>query len=139
MVWKKCAVAVLVLLMGSSVLADEDDASVLAGSEWRPVQLLDLQLDADAEAFIQFGGDGKVTGHGGCNRFFGSFERDGSTLSIGQLARTLMACPEPLMELEGAMMNVLGAARSYKRDRVDLVLFDEDGQEIGVFVQTDAD
>lgn len=42
-----------------------------------------------------FRDDGRVTGSGGCNRYFGPYERAGEAIRIGPLAGTRMACPEP--------------------------------------------
>lgn len=114
-------------------------APELAGSEWRPVQIGELQVDPDLEVFVQFRGEGELSGHGGCNRFFGPWQTEGDTIRIGPLASTRMACPDPQMELEAALFGALEAARSYRRERVDLTLFDADGGELARFAQTDAD
>ena len=36
--------------------------------------------------------DGRASGFSGCNRFTGSYTRDGDTLTVGHLAGTMMAC-----------------------------------------------
>lgn len=47
------------------------------------------------EVGATFRHDGRVTGAGGCNRYFGPYERAGGAIRIGPLASTRMACPEP--------------------------------------------
>ena len=125
-----------ILLLSSSVAADE---AVLAGSEWRPVEIGELSLPDDVDAFVQFRGEGELGGFGGCNRFFGTWQAENHVITIGPLGATRMACPPPLMEHEAALLGALEAARRFERDRIDLRLFDEGGTELARFAQTDAD
>ena len=78
------------LLAGGTVLADG-----LAGSEWRPVQLGEHAVADAASLFVRFEAEGRVAGHGGCNRFFGAYQIADGRISIGPLGATRMACPEP--------------------------------------------
>jgi heat shock protein HslJ len=122
------------LLIGGTVLADG-----LAGSEWRPVQLGEQAVVDTVSLFVRFEAEGRVAGHGGCNRFFGSYQITGERISIGPLGATRMACPEPVMDLEMAFFSALEQARGFTRDRARLVLADEQGNTSGVFQQTDWD
>ena len=51
--------------------------------------------------------DGRAAGFSGCNRFTGGFKRDGDTLTVGPLAGTMMACPEPGMVIEKGFLDGL--------------------------------
>ena len=51
--------------------------------------------------------DGRASGFSGCNRFTGGFRRDGDTLTVGPLAGTMMACPEPRMAAEKSFLDAL--------------------------------
>jgi len=51
--------------------------------------------------------ENRVTGHGGCNRFFGGFTMDGEKLVFTGLGSTMMACPTG-METEQAFLLALG-------------------------------
>ncbi len=124
------------LVLSSGVAAEEP---TLAGSEWRPVALGELTLPEDVDVFVQFRGEGELGGFGGCNRFFGTWQVDGDAITIGPLGATRMACPPPLMEHEAALFAALEAASGFERDRIDLRLFDEEGNELARFAQTDAD
>jgi heat shock protein HslJ len=88
-----------------------------------------VSLVAATEITARFGDDGRVTGSGGCNRFFGPYEVDGGRLAIGPVASTRMACPEPegVGEQEAAFFAALErvATWSIREDR--LQLRDEDG------------
>jgi len=60
----------------------------------------------------------RAAGFSGCNRFFGSYQREGnpthgSPLSFGQLAGTMMACPEG-GELERTFLQVLSQVNAFR-------------------------
>ena len=63
---------------------------------------------------ITFTDDGMVFGDAGCNRFTGSYTTDGSSITIGPLATTLMACEQPVMDAEQTFLVRLQAAVSYR-------------------------
>jgi heat shock protein HslJ len=68
--------------------------------------------------------DGRVTGSGGCNRYFGPYERAGGAIRIGPLAGTRMACPEPpgAAEQEAAFLAAMERATTWSigADRLEL-------------------
>lgn len=77
---------------GSGISLDEP----IEGPAWRLVQLGDEPIAPGSEAQLQFDrSSGRVSGSGGCNRISGTFARSGSTLKIGQMASTRMACLDP--------------------------------------------
>ncbi|MGI9221139.1 MAG: META domain-containing protein [Woeseiaceae bacterium] len=98
----------------------------LAGTSW---QIDDIDgggvIDASNVTLV-FPEDGKVVGSAGCNRYFGSVQVDGSTVSFGEAGATMMACPEELMNQERRFFDAIG---SIVRGEVDsdgrLMLFDE--------------
>lgn len=124
-----------IVLLGLMVPAAAAD---LAGSEWRPVAIGQVAWPG-SEAFVRFEGDGRLTGHGGCNGFFGTYRLDGDTIAIGPLASTRKACPEPVMSDEGALLSALEAARGFARDGTELTLTNEAGEPTASVVQTDWD
>ncbi len=65
--------------------------------------------------------DGTVAGGAGCNNYNGSYEVDGSSMTIGPLASTQMFC-EGAMDQEFAYLTLLGSADSYKVSGNDLTL-----------------
>ncbi len=81
------------------------------------------------EVSAMFGDDGRVTGSGGCNRFFGPCALDGEAVSIGPLASTRMACLEPqgVGEQETAFLAALERAVSWSIREGRLQLRDADG------------
>jgi len=63
---------------------------------------------------ITFTSDGKVSGDAGCNRFVGGYTTDGTSITIGPLATTLMACEQPVMDAEATFLVRLQAAVSFQ-------------------------
>src|SRR5690606_5307243 len=73
---------------------------------------------------IGFPADGKASGFAGCNRFSGTFESQGTSLSFGPVATTRMACasPDGIMEQEQAFLKAL--------ETVSIVRFEGDRLEL---------
>lgn len=58
-------------------------------------------------ANISFAAD-RISGTAGCNRLMGGYKVDGQSLSLSGIATTRMACPQPQMEQERAVIDILG-------------------------------
>ena len=106
------------------------EPSQLIGPIWRSTHLGEMRMDDDTAAFIQFGGDGEISGNAGCNRFFGNWGLSAGILELGQLGVTRMACPEPANSLEIAFLEQIGTVRSAARAGNKLVLRDQAGQPV---------
>jgi heat shock protein HslJ len=90
------------------------------------------QVPAGVTVTAQFD-DGTVSGTGGCNRYSAGYEVDGSSLTIGPPAATLIACEEPQGSVEQAFFIALGETASYSTDESSLTLSDGDGEPLLVF------
>ncbi len=85
--------------------AAQTPATPLEGTSWRLVNLpghapaalagLKRGLSARFEA-------GRITGFAGCNAFTGPYTLKEDRLTVGVLAGTMMACPDPAMSIERA-------------------------------------
>ncbi len=95
-----------------------------AGADGAQVNVL-----PDSEANLTFA-DGQVSGTAGCNRFFGGYETDGGSLTIGQMGSTMMACPDDLMAQEAAVLAALGTVETYTISDGQLLLRDAAGQSV---------
>src|SRR5699024_1699961 len=51
--------------------------------------------------------DGRASGNGGCNSYFGSYDLQGQDLDIGQVGSTMMACAGAAGETERAYFDNL--------------------------------
>jgi hypothetical protein len=72
---------------------------------------------------ITFAKDGTVFGDSGCNRFTGGYKVKGDRITIGPLASTMMACPQPQMDAEASFLFKLQAAVSYSATKKVLKIF----------------
>jgi heat shock protein HslJ len=54
-----------------------------------------------------------VSGFAGCNTFTGTFTTDGSTLTLGPLATTRMACERPASAVEATYLEALAGVTSW--------------------------
>ena len=61
-------------------------------------------------------------GFGGCNRFFGSYETSGHSLTFSAMGATRMACPEGMDEEQG-LFTALGSTTRYEIHGSKLLLF----------------
>ncbi len=135
-----CPILACVLILTVAITSAPAAAQQLASSEWRPTNIGDIEVPAGSQMFVRFGGEGKLEGHSGCNRFFGTFKTAGDGFEIGPLGVTRMACSEPaVMEREVRFLEAFQNARRFLRDRIDLSLIDNAGNSVVRLIQTDAD
>ena len=74
--------------------------------------------------------EGRVSGTTGCNRFSGTYRVDGSSVSIGWLATTRMACLPPRDAVERAMTAALETTAGYTVTGDALELTNADGATV---------
>jgi heat shock protein HslJ len=129
---KKATLFGLVLAVGTACMAMSAE---LAGSEWRPNFVSTSDLPAGAQMIVHFDPEGRISGNGGCNQFFGSYTVSGNTIRIGPLVSTRKGCPGLLLA-ETAFFATLEAAKSFAQDGDNLVLFDASGTKLAQFERT---
>ena len=118
--------ALAALMIAASPASAHEDR--LAGGEWV------LDGSGARPPVLRFEA-GRVSGTGGCNRFGGSYESDGATLSFSPLAATRMACPGEAMKTEQAFFDMLGKVKAMKLEGDRLDLLDGEGKVIGRFAR----
>jgi heat shock protein HslJ len=123
--------AALVLL---AACGGGDDEQSLDGTTW----VLETIDDGDAstpvlpdtEPTLVFDGT-SVSGSDGCNNLSGTVTvGPDDAISFGQMAGTLMACPEPIMDQAAIINETLAAAETYEINDTTLMLSSEDRQLI---------
>lgn len=125
-----CTVALLAMPLASACAGSESE---LEGGAWALVTLGGQPALTGSGASLTFGEDGALTGSTGCNLFSGSWERDGSSLTLVPGALTRRACPDPVMVQEQQFLAALEQTGQYRRDDDRLTLEDEQGRELAVF------
>ena len=99
-----------------------DPASLLTGAEWTLTDIGGETPVEGAEAVLGFGPQDRAYGSTGCNRFMGGYTLTGEGLSMGQMGVTMMACPDPLMAQERAVLDALAAVTRFDIDESGVLL-----------------
>jgi heat shock protein HslJ len=127
------SLALVPLVVLAAACADEPSAPgedvELEGVTWilgeSSIDALVDEAPGDARVTLRLEG-GEAGGTAACNLYGGTYEvGDDGAISIGVDGMTEMACDEPLMALETAFVDALGAAASYGFEGEDLVLAGE--------------
>jgi putative lipoprotein len=87
-----------------------DEPRSVAGTSWRTETIMGHPVIDNSASTITFEAAGRVTGRGGCNRYFGTAAIEDERLSFGPLGATKMACPPALMDQERRFFGVLARA-----------------------------
>lgn len=121
--------AVVLGLSACSLVNDVTDelAARLYGRTWIAEEVGGQPVPGGIEPSLLVESDGKVTGHAGCNGYFGSVIIAGEAMSFGNLGATRMACAEPAMSQEDRLLDALDSTRGYRLQDGDLVLLDGSG------------
>lgn len=97
----------------------------LEGTEWILDQEASRFANATSAAVVtaQFGADGRLTGNGGCNDYFTSYEVDGSALTVSaKIGSTRRLCADLIGGVESAYFARLPKAKSYAIDGRELTI-----------------
>ncbi|MEI7434154.1 MAG: META domain-containing protein [Methanomicrobiales archaeon] len=117
--------------------AVKNPATVLPGTEWQLSSYSDGTTVVSGQDIrtitMKFNDAGNLSGFGGVNSYFGSYTLDGEAISIGPLASTKMAGPEPLMTLESTYLNLLNSVTGVTIAGDSLSLADNEGNIVVTF------
>jgi heat shock protein HslJ len=80
----------------------------------------------DSEAGLTFNEDGTVAGNSGCNGFGGNYTVEGDRVTFSEIVSTLMACDEPIMSQEEAVLKVMTDSAAYTVEGNTLTLTNND-------------
>jgi heat shock protein HslJ len=105
-------------------------SSDLAGTRWHVSAIVGDGPGQVRQARVEFAPEDRISGSGGCNRFFGVYEAAGGAIDVRALGRTEMACETPLMEQEEIILAVLDKAERYELQGDQLVITADDGRRL---------
>ena len=110
-----CVGLLLILLISCSKNKEDPEAfGDIRGVSW---QLSDIGYDAvdnNILTTLVFGDNNKISGNGGCNNYFGTYELYTNGLAISNIGSTKKLCSEAIMEQEITYLEVLSKAKSIK-------------------------
>ena len=118
-------------MMGCNAM-DSDDQSLNVLGEWRIAYIGERPVIEDSPATISFEQDGRFGGNASCNRYFGSYTLQDSSLKIGEhMGSTRMMCAEQvLMEQEDLFFETLPMAATVHNEDGQLVIRNKDGKQV---------
>lgn len=102
---------------GNALAALEPATAATIIGEWRLAEIVlgDAVAAIASEATVVFGEDGSLTGSTGCNTLMGDFAVDGSSIKVGPVATTKMACKDPVAaQAETALLTALEQATQWQ-------------------------
>jgi heat shock protein HslJ len=98
---------------------------------WKIVQARTEPILDTRRTRLDLGADGRLSGHTSCNTMSGDYALDGSSIRIGRIVTTRMACGPTALEQEDRILSALEAAKTIKvRDDGLLEIRDEDGRGV---------
>jgi heat shock protein HslJ len=112
---------------------DFASASTLGGYQWELIELnggaVVSPQDRETPHLIFLESEQRVAGSAGCNRIMGAYTLgDDGSLQFGNLATTMMACPE--MGTEAAFLAALRSIQTSKIQDGRLILIDGQGNPL---------
>ena len=128
------AVAVELILGGCA-----SSPNTLADTRWSLVNLNGQSVGSHPQVSIKFE-DSKINGTDGCNSYSTSYTVKGGKFSVNKnIAATMMACPEPIMQQANAYITALTQAAAYKIDGRQLMLSDASGKVVATFMRQNSE
>jgi heat shock protein HslJ len=122
------------LIILSACASGGGQGGEITGTVWVLDSLNGKPLEAGTGITAEFSADGKVSGSAGCNRYSGTYEVSGSKITFSeQMAATMMACPQPVMDQETAYFQALAAAKSFAVKGDQLTLKDSSGKVVASY------
>ncbi|MDN5758027.1 MAG: META domain-containing protein [Tomitella sp.] len=113
----------------SSTPSDDMAGAAIEGREFASTDVRGRSLVADSTIEMTFR-DGKISVRAGCNTMMGPYTLAGGTLNAPQLASTMMACEQDLMDQDKWLASFLGSGPDITRDGGSLTLTGRDGVAI---------
>jgi heat shock protein HslJ len=101
----------------------------LVNTAWRVRDVDERPVMAEPAVTLVIESRERVSGHAGCNRYFGRADLDGSNIVIGQMGSTRMACAAPVMEQEQRVLAALQAVAYWERRGDVMLLLDGEGRQ----------
>jgi heat shock protein HslJ len=119
---------------GTTVITYREDAQTLSDTNWNVTGLNNgkqavVSVITGSTITLNFTGETQVSGNAGCNTYSGGYSATGSTISIGELASTMMACiePEGVSDQESLYLKALKNSTTFKIENNSLVMRDDSG------------
>jgi heat shock protein HslJ len=101
-------------------------AGSLVGTRW--MGLIDASIDKRATPWLEFVGEGRVSGFTGCNLLNGAWRNEGGQVRIGPLITTKRGCAGPEGDIERRVLAALNDQSRVTREGNKLVFVGAGGE-----------
>lgn len=107
-------IAVAVILVACTPRSDDTANGGLVNTSWTVIAIAGGQTLDGAKPTLTFAQDGTVSGSAGCNHYSAAFRTDGASISVGEVASTLMGCNGERGSQEAAFLDALRGAATWR-------------------------
>jgi heat shock protein HslJ len=109
--------------------------NTLADTRWSLVDLNGQSVGSHPQVTLNFE-DSTINGRDGCNSYSTTYTVKGGKFSLNKnMAATMMACPEPIMQQAAAYITALTQAAAHKIDGRQLTLLNASGKVLATFTR----
>lgn len=112
--------------LAAAACANSAPRADLSGSSWAVESVAGEPVSGPTIEFAQ----DRISGTGGCNRFFGGYSVEDGRISFTGVGATRMACEPEIMAREDQFFTALNAAQSYNREGDRLTLTGANGRAV---------
>lgn len=127
-------ILILPVVLALSACSIFGSSQGVSGSLWMLTELNGSPPLPDTAITVEFGEDGRVGGSSGCNSYNTTYSVSGNKINLGdQVASTMMACPDPVMDQESDYLEALSAAATFEIAEDTLTIYDADGNAVAMF------
>jgi heat shock protein HslJ len=127
---------------GTVVASYTAQSQDLSGSSWLATGYNNgkqavVSVATGTELTAVFGKDGNMSGTAGCNNYSGPYKVDGSKITIGPLAATMMFCDNPagVMDQEAQYLAALQSASTYQIEGNQMTMRTADDAMAATFIR----
>lgn len=118
-----------VALAALALAGCQEDEISLENSAWVVEEIAGAKMQAPVPT-LEFRPDGRIGGKASCNNYGGAYRVDEGKLNVSNMFATKMACPEPQMAQERALLSALEGDASYAMNGGTLTIDAADGRKI---------
>jgi len=117
---------------GNAVAVYSVVSQELAATSWQVVSYNNgtggvVSVASETQITANFAEGGQLAGNTGCNDYFGPYETEDNSITMGPFGTTRKLCPEPVMDQESQYLAALEMAAIYKFDGITLNMRTADG------------
>ena len=115
------------LAVGCSTTAESPGVvDELIGTDWGLEEIDGRGVVDNVQSTLRFEKSDRITGWGGCNRYFTGFRFSGNDIKLGPIGSTRRICPPVVMDQEDRFFQALGKAHSRRIEGSYLLIECED-------------